>query len=58
MIRKLSTGKYRLYSHDVSPLTGRLRAVGTFRTRAAAERHQSKGQAKASGPCLDELRSL
>jgi hypothetical protein len=40
MIRKLKSGQYRLYSRKSSPHTGRRRNLGTFRTRAAAERHE------------------
>ena len=40
MIRKLSSGSYRLYSRKANPTTGRRRNLGTFRTRAAAERHE------------------
>jgi hypothetical protein len=40
MIRKLSSGKYRLYSRKGSPKTGRRRNLGTFASRAAAERHE------------------
>ncbi|HVW05715.1 MAG TPA: hypothetical protein VHB78_11955 [Vicinamibacterales bacterium] len=40
MIRKLSSGQYRLYSRKRNPKTGRRRNLGTFRTRAAAERHE------------------
>lgn len=40
MIRKLSSGKYRLYSRRKDPKTGRPRNLGTFSTRAAAERHE------------------
>ncbi len=40
MIRKLTSGKYRLYSRKVDPKTGRRRNLGTFKTRAAAERHE------------------
>jgi hypothetical protein len=40
MIRKLSTGAYRLYSRKADPKTGRRRNLGTFKTRAAAERHE------------------
>jgi hypothetical protein len=40
MIRKLATGKYRLYSRKKNPKTGRRRNLGTFDTRAAAERHE------------------
>ena len=40
MIRKLKTGDYRLYSRKADPRTGKRRNLGTFRTRAAAERHE------------------
>jgi hypothetical protein len=40
MIRKLKSGKYRLYSRSKNPRTGRRRNLGTFPTRAAAERHE------------------
>jgi hypothetical protein len=40
MIRHLSSGKYRLYSRKKNPRTGRRRNLGTFKTRAAAERHE------------------
>jgi hypothetical protein len=40
MIRKLSSGAYRLYSRKRDPRTGRRRNLGTFRTRTAAERHE------------------
>ena len=40
MIRKLSSGKYRLYSRKVNPKTGRRRNLGTFSRRAAAEKHE------------------
>jgi hypothetical protein len=40
MIRKLSSGGYRLYSRKVDPRTGKRRNLGTFSTRAAAERHE------------------
>ena len=44
MIRKLSSGKYRLYSRKVDPKTGRRRNLGTFDTRAAAEKHERQVQ--------------
>jgi len=44
MIRKLSTGRYRLYSRKVDPRTGKLRNLGTFGTRAAAEKHEREVQ--------------
>lgn len=40
MIRKLRSGKYRLYSRKKNPKTGRRRNLGTFRTRAAAVKHE------------------
>jgi hypothetical protein len=40
MIRKLASGKYRLYSRKSDPKTGKRRNLGTFATRAAAERHE------------------
>jgi hypothetical protein len=40
MIRKLASGKYRLYSRKKDPKTGRRRNLGTFASRAAAERHE------------------
>ena len=36
MIRKLRTGRYRLYSRKKNPKTGKRRNLGTFSTRAAA----------------------
>jgi hypothetical protein len=40
MIRKLKSGKYRLYSRKKDPKTGKRRNLGTFETRAAAEKHE------------------
>ena len=40
MIRKLASGGYRLYSKEKDPKTGMRRNLGTFRSRAAAERHE------------------
>ena len=40
MIRQLSSGKFRLYSRKVNPKTGKRRNLGTFATRAQAERHE------------------
>jgi hypothetical protein len=40
VIRKLSSGQYRLYSRKRDPKTGRRRNLGTFPTRAAAEKHE------------------
>jgi hypothetical protein len=40
MIRKLKSGQYRLYSRKVDAKTGRRRNLGTFASRAAAEKHE------------------
>ena len=40
MIRKLRSGGYRLYSRKRDPRTGRRRNLGTFNTRAAAQKHE------------------
>jgi len=48
MIRKLSSGKYRLYSRKRNPKTGRRRNLGTFSTRAAALEHE-RGSSTSSG---------
>jgi hypothetical protein len=40
MIRRLASGKYRLYSRKKNPKTGKRRNLGTFDTRAAAEKHE------------------
>jgi hypothetical protein len=40
MIRKLANGKYRIYSRSKDARTGRRKNLGTFATRAAAERHE------------------
>jgi hypothetical protein len=40
MIRKLSDGRYRLYSRKKNPKTGRRRNLGTFKTREAAKKHE------------------
>jgi hypothetical protein len=40
MIRKLKTGGYRLYSKKKDPKTGKRKNLGTFRSRAAAEKHE------------------
>ena len=44
VIRKLLSGRYRLYSRRKNPRTGKRRNLGTFRTRAAAERHEREIQ--------------
>jgi hypothetical protein len=40
VIRQLSSGQYRLYSRKLNPKTGKRRNLGTFATRAAAEKHE------------------
>jgi hypothetical protein len=40
MIRKLKSGAYRLYSLKKNPKTGKRRNLGTFASRAAAEKHE------------------
>jgi hypothetical protein len=40
MIRKLQSGEYRLYSRKTDPKTGKRRNLGTFKSRAAAEKHE------------------
>lgn len=40
MIRRLASGRYRLYSRKKDPRTGKRRNLGTFHTRAAAEAHE------------------
>ncbi len=44
MIRKLSSGGYRLYSRKKNPQTGKRRNLGTFKTRAEAEKHEREVQ--------------
>jgi hypothetical protein len=40
MIRKLPSGKFRLYSRKKNPKTGKRRNLGTFGSRKAAEKHE------------------
>jgi len=40
MIRKLSSGKFRLYSRKKSPRTGKRRNLGTFDSLSAAQKHE------------------
>ena len=44
MIRKLQSGGYRLYSRKVDPKTGKRCNLGTFKSRAAAEKHEKAVQ--------------
>jgi hypothetical protein len=40
MIRKLKTGQYRLYSLKKSAKTGKRKNLGTFKSLAAAKKHE------------------
>jgi hypothetical protein len=40
MIRKLPSGKYRLYSRKKDAKTGKRRNLGTFNSREKAEQHE------------------
>jgi hypothetical protein len=40
MIRKLKSGKFRLYSKKRDAKTGKRKNLGTFDSRAAAEKHE------------------
>ena len=44
MIRKLKSGKYRLYSRKKNPKTGKRRNLGTFQSMAAARKHEKAVQ--------------
>jgi hypothetical protein len=44
MIRKLKSGEYRLYSRKTDPKTHKRRNLGTFSSRAAAEKHEREVQ--------------
>jgi len=44
MIRKLKSGKFRLYSHAVDSHTGKRRNLGTFDSREAAVKHEREVQ--------------
>jgi hypothetical protein len=44
MIRKLKSGSYRLYSRKKNPKIGKRRNLGTFKTRAAAKKHEKAVQ--------------
>ena len=62
MIRKLASGEYRLYSRKKDAKTGKRRNLGTFNTRAAAEKHERavqhfKRQNRAiRWPCRNDVR--
>jgi hypothetical protein len=40
MIRKLKSGEYRLYSRKKDAKSGKRKNLGTFKTRAGAEKHE------------------
>jgi hypothetical protein len=40
MIRRLKSGKYRLYSRKKNPKTGKRRNLGTFGSLPAAKKHE------------------
>ena len=44
MIRKLKSGKYRLYSEKKDSKTGKRKNLGTFNSVAAAKKHERAGQ--------------
>lgn len=44
MIRKLKSGKYRLYSASKNPKTHKRRNLGTFDTLKAAKQHEREVQ--------------
>ena len=44
MIRKLASGEYRLYSRKKNPKTGKRRNLGTFKTKAGAQKHEREVQ--------------
>lgn len=44
MIRKLSSGKYRIYSKKADPKTHKRRNLGTFDTLEAAKQHEREIQ--------------
>lgn len=42
MIRKLKSGKYRIYSRSIDSRTGKRRNLGTFDTREQAVHHEKQ----------------
>lgn len=40
MIRKLKSGDFRLYSRKKDPKTGKRKNLGTFKSRASAQKHE------------------
>src|SRR5437762_3155454 len=55
MIRKLSSGEYRLYSRKRNPQSGRRRNLGTFKTREAAG-EQLRPSRRPDDEAIHELR--
>ena len=48
MIRKLKSGEYRLYSRKIDAHSGKRRNLGTFKTKAAAKKHERAVQFQAA----------
>jgi len=44
MIKRIKSGEYRLYSRKKNPSTGKRRNLGTFKTQAAAKKHEKAVQ--------------
>lgn len=44
MIRKLKSGKYRIYSRSIDSKTGKRRNLGTFDSKEAALKHEREIQ--------------
>ena len=44
VIRKLSSGEYRIYSRSINPKTGKRKNLGTFKTKEAAIKHEREIQ--------------
>ena len=44
MIRKLSSGEYRIYSRKKNAKTGKRKNLGTFKSLAAAKKHEKEIQ--------------
>jgi hypothetical protein len=44
MIRKLTSGTYRIYSRKKDPETNKRKNLGTFNTLAAAKKHEREIQ--------------
>lgn len=55
MIRKLPSGRYRLYSLRKAPGTGNRRNLGTFPTREAALRHERPIQYFRRPPPIERI---